>query len=377
MNILITGGAGFIGLRLAMRAIADGHEVTILDNLNPQVHGPNSAFPGPLLQSANCVKADICDADALHAAMMNVEIVVHLAAETGTAQSMYEIERYAHANVQGTAALFHVIVNHRPKNLRKIVVASSRAIYGEGKYRCNSHGIVYPTARTIEAMTAKNFEAKCPVCGLDVTVLPTTEDAQLAPASFYGLTKQMQEQMTLMFAASLGIDAFALRYQNVYGPGQSLRNSYTGLLGVFLTLVRQGKALTVFEDGLESRDFVFIDDVIDATASCLAADVRGIHALNVGSGTRITVSEVAHAVRDFFRSQVPIQTTGTFRVGDIRHNVADISRIRELTGFSPKCEFANGLRDFLTWATHHETSDGGFERSMSELRERGLLLEGQ
>jgi dTDP-L-rhamnose 4-epimerase len=377
MNILIIGGAGFIGLPLTMRMIADGHEVTVLDNLSPQVHGPKGTFPSALLESANCVHADICDTASLRAAMPTAEIIVHLAAETGTAQSMYEVQRYARTNVQGTAALFETMVNHRPKHLQKIVVASSRAIYGEGKYQCNSHGVVYPTARTIEAMTAGRFEPTCPRCGLDVAVLPTSEDSQLAPSSFYGLTKQIQEQMVLMFAGSLGIDAFALRYQNVYGPGQSLRNSYTGLLGVFLTLVRHGKALSVFEDGLESRDFIFIDDVIEATAKCLSPDVHGIQALNVGSGTRITVSDVAHAVRDFFYSEVPIRTTKTFRVGDIRHNLADITRISALTGFRPTWGFAEGLREFLSWATQQESSEGGFEQSMTELRERGLLLEVQ
>jgi dTDP-L-rhamnose 4-epimerase len=319
------------------------------------------------------VLADICDTDVLGREIRDMEIIVHLAAETGTGQSMYEIQRYTRTNLQGTATLLDLIVNRRPKHLKKIVVASSRAIYGEGKYECRPHGVVYPNARTREAMAAGKFEPECPLCGLEVGVLATSEDARLAPSSFYGLTKQAQEQMVLMFADTLGVDAFALRYQNVYGPGQSLQNSYTGLLAVFSNLVRQGKAINVFEDGLESRDFIYIDDVIDATAACLSPNIRGIQSLNIGSGVRTTVQEVARAVRMFFSADVPIQVTGTFRMGDIRHNFADISRIRELTGFQPKWSFSQGLDQFLTWAQEHEASEAGFERSLTELRERGLL----
>ncbi len=375
MNILITGGAGFIGSHLTRRLNSDGHRVTVLDNLSRQIHGPDAAFSDEVLQHAKCVKADICDAEVLARELDGVEIIVHLAAETGTGQSMYEIQRYARTNLQGTATLLDLIVNRRPKNLQKIVVASSRAIYGEGKYECRSHGVVYPKARTNEAMTIGKFEPECPVCGLEVSVLATSEDAPMAPSSFYGLTKQAQEQMVLMFADTLGIDAFALRYQNVYGPGQSLQNSYTGLLAVFSNLVRQGKTINIFEDGLESRDFIYIDDVISATAACLNPGIRGIQSLNVGSGVRTTVQQVACAVRDFFHADVPLKITGTFRVGDIRHNVADISCIGALAGFQPKWNFSRGIHQFLKWAQEREISEAGFEASLTELRERGLLGE--
>jgi dTDP-L-rhamnose 4-epimerase len=194
------------------------------------------------------------------------------------------------------------------------------------------------------------------------------------PSSFYGLTKQVQEQMVLMFGLTLGLDAIALRYQNVYGPGQSLSNPYTGLLAVFSNLVRQDKPLNIFEDGQESRDFVYIDDVVDATTACLLPEVRGIHALNVGSGTRTTVLEVASAIKSYFRSDVPVQITGSFRVGDIRHNAADISRLQALTAFRPKWRFMDGLIEFLKWTEAHRVEDAGFERSLAELKERGLFV---
>jgi dTDP-L-rhamnose 4-epimerase len=286
---------------------------------------------------------------------------------------MYAIQRYEQVNLAGTACLLDVIVNDAPPKLRKMIVASSRAIYGEGKYECTAHGVVFPRARTAAAMSAGRFEAECPICAQPVSVLPTSEDTPFAPSSFYGLTKQVQEQMVLMFGAARGLDALALRYQNVYGPGQSLSNPYTGLLAVFSNLVRQGKPLQIFEDGLESRDFVYVDDVVDATVACVSERVRGVHSLNVGSGRRTSVLEVAEAVRAFFESDVPIQITGKFRVGDIRHNVADTTRIRELTGYSPKWEFTAGLARFLQWAQGSEAGDFGFERSLSELERRGML----
>jgi dTDP-L-rhamnose 4-epimerase len=373
MNVLITGGAGFIGSHLASRLVAQGAAVTVLDNLSAQIHGPKARFSDKLSRLARCVQGDVTDRKLLASTLDDIDVVIHFAAETGTGQSMYAIQQYERVNLNGTATLLDIIVNERPKRLRKIVVASSRAIYGEGRYQCQSHGVVYPHARTVAAMSAGRFEPECPHCGLEVSVLPTTEDTPFAPSSFYGLTKQVQEQMVLMFGATLGLDALALRYQNVYGPGQSLSNPYTGLLAVFCNLVRQGKPLQVFEDGLESRDFVFIEDVVDATVACAAPDVHGVHSLNVGSGARTSVLDVAHAVKAFFKADVPVELTGQFRVGDIRHNLADTSRIRELVGYAPKWQFSAGLPEFLRWAQGSQAGEVGFERSLQELRERGLL----
>ena len=373
MKVLITGGAGFIGSRLAGNLAAQNAEVTVFDNLNPQVHGPAASFPAGLTNVARCVRADISDRLALEVALQGQEVVVHLAAETGTGQSMYLVEHYGRVNLGGTTLLMDIIVNQRSSSLRKLVVASSRAVYGEGMYRCIEHHVVFPNARTAQAMAAGQFEPVCPHCGRVVAVVPTREETPFAPSSFYGLTKQMQEQAVLMFGSALGLDALALRYQNVYGPGQSLSNPYTGLLAVFSNLVRAGKGLSIFEDGHESRDFVYVDDVVDATAACLDTSVRGVHALNVGSGVRTSVLEVAQAVRRHFESDVPVQVTGVYRIGDIRHNAADISRISALTGFAPRWAFTQGLERFLAWAQTQSAYDPGFERSLDELKQRGLM----
>jgi dTDP-L-rhamnose 4-epimerase len=373
MRVLITGGAGFIGSRLAAALVAQGRSVTVLDNLNEQIHGPGADFPDHLPRAVRRVLGDVRDRELLVREMSDVDAIVHLAAETGTGQSMYLVSRYESVNIGGTAVLLDVLVNERPKQLRKIVVASSRAVYGEGLYCCATHGAVYPKGRTAEALDSGKFEPTCPTCGCDVSVLPTPEEAPFAPSSMYGLTKQVQEQLVLMFAQSLGLDAVALRYQNVYGPGQSLSNPYTGLLAVFSNLVREGSPLQVFEDGLESRDFVYVDDVIEATAACIAPALTGVHSFNVGSGQRTAVIDVARAVREFYRSDAEIVVTGAYRLGDIRHNCADISRLTAATDFVPQWCFADGLRKFLEWASLSRTRGEGFERSLAELTERGLM----
>lgn len=373
MKVLITGGAGFIGTRLALKLARAGSDITILDNLSPQIHGADASFSPELEASARCVKGDVGDIRMLRDLLADREVVVHLAAETGTGQSMYAVEQYSGVNMHGTALLLDTIVNNRPKKLGKLIVASSRAVYGEGEYNCPVHGRVFPEARLSADLEAGRFEPNCPACGKTVTPLATTESAPFGPSSFYGLTKQMQEQMILMFAKALGLDGFALRYQNVYGPGQSLTNPYTGILAIFSNLVRQGRGLNIFEDGLESRDFVYIDDVVAATALCADPGVHGVAAMNVGSGIRTSVLDVAHAIAAYFGADVPIKVTGDFRLGDIRHNFADISRISNLTGFRPDWPFEKGLAEFLAWAETHSASDAGYDRSLKELSDRGLM----
>ncbi len=375
MNILITGGAGFIGTHLARRAIIDGHQVNVLDNFSPQIHGDNRELPDDLKSSARLIRGDVRNRATMAAALSGIEAVVHLAAETGTGQSMYEVIRYSDVNISGTATLLDCIINEKHSTISRLVVASSRAIYGEGKYQCADHGVVYPDMRDVEEMKHGQFEPTCPECGEPCTAIPTDEDSALKPSSFYGLTKQMQEQMILMFGKTLDLPAFALRYQNVYGPGQSLKNPYTGILAIFSNLARDSKPINVFEDGLESRDFVYIDDVVEATIRCLNPDLNESGAYNVGSGQKTTVYDVATIINNYFGGNSNIGISGAFRQGDIRHNVADLSRATSHLGFVPSWSFADGINRFLDWAHSQETKGSkiGYEESLAELRRKGLM----
>ncbi len=373
MRALITGGAGFIGTHLARRLLAEGLEVVVLDVFSPQVHGDNRDLAPDLRGPVRLVRGDIRDRSALLLALDGVEAVIHLAAETGTGQSMYEVARYSEVNVQGTAQLMDLLVNAPDRRVRHLVVASSRAIYGEGRYRCPLDGVVFPGARSPEALAQGRFEPACPACGLPLASLPTSEDTPPAPTSFYGLTKLVQERMGLLFGGTLGIATHALRFQNVFGPGQSLRNPYTGILAIFCGLARAGEPLRVFEDGRESRDFVHVHDVVEATWRALNHEPPGPLALNVGSGIATTLAEVAAEIVSHLGSRSRIQVTGEFRIGDIRHNRADLTLVREHLGFAPTTSFREGLAEFLDWASEARPATGGYARSLEELRSRGLM----
>jgi len=373
MKTLITGGAGFIGVRVARELLGSGHDVTVIDNFSPQIHGNSSVLPEDIRDSVKLIRGDVRDYGVWERALPGHHAVINLAAETGTGQSMYEVSRYEQVNLAGTANLYQYLASNPKNGVEKIVVASSRAVYGEGAYRCRQDGLVYPVSRSTAEKLRGQFDPLCPVCDGFCDSTPTPEDAPFQPSSFYGLTKQVQEQMTLLFGEALGIPSFALRYQNVYGPGQSLRNPYTGILAIFSNLAREGKEIHVFEDGKESRDFVFIQDVVQATLTCVEASGTGTHVLNVGSNKRTTVLEVARAINEFFGANSQIRVTGTFRQGDIRHGMADLTRAKLLIGFEPQWTFAQGLKEFLEWAADSDLNTCGYERSLDEMRQRGML----
>lgn len=373
MNLLITGGAGFIGLHLVRRLLQEGCTVAILDSFNPQVHGSNQALPSDLVDQVELYRADVRDEDAIYKALANRDAVVHLAAETGTGQSMYEISRYQDVNLGGTATILNAIVNRPRLGLHKIVIASSRAIYGEGKYRCPEHGIFYPKGRSLDRLRAKMYEPVCPSCGIEGMPEPTSEDSPALPLSLYGLTKHVQEEMIFMFAQACGFSAYALRYQNVFGPGQSVSNPYTGILAIFSNLARSGSPIKVFEDGQESRDFVFVDDVIEATWQCLQPELNSIESLNVGTGEPTTVLEAVKEIVRYYQSPAPIVITGSFRQGDIRHNFADLTKSRACLRFHPRLSFRDGLCRFLEWAFARPDVLKGYETSLQEMSQRGLL----
>jgi dTDP-L-rhamnose 4-epimerase len=373
MNLLVTGGAGFIGLHLVRRLLQEGCTVAVLDNFSSQVHGANQELPGDLVNHVELYRADVRGQDAVRKALANRDAVVHLAAETGTGQSMYEISRYQDVNLGGTATILNAILNNPRLGLRKIVVASSRAVYGEGKYRCSEHGFVYPKGRAVDRLKTRKYEPVCPTCNVECAPEATSEDSPARPLSFYGLTKHVQEQMLFMFAQARGFSAHALRYQNVFGPGQSLSNPYTGILAIFSHLARSGSSIRIFEDGQESRDFVFVDDAVEATWRCIAAESSAMETFNVGTGTRTTVLQVAKEIAQYYHGKTQILITGAFRQGDIRHNFADLTKIRGSLAFAPRITFRNGLHQFLDWTVARSDVLTGYESSLQELSERGLL----
>ena len=373
-KILILGGAGFIGQHLTRALLKAGNTVRILDNFSEQVHIIKT-LPFDLYENVDLIRGDIRDRNLMRQALIGIDSVVNLAAETGTGQSMYEIERYFSVNVQGTAILIDLLQNDDVgHSVQSVVIASSRAVYGEGAYRCDNHGMIFPSQRTKSLMSNGYFEPLCPVCGCSVFLIPTPESAPFMPTSMYGLTKQVQEQAVLLFANTRGINGFGLRYQNVYGPGQSLKNPYTGILAVFSNLARQNHSIEIYEDGKESRDFVYIDDVVDATIRCINHTGKFVGPLNVGSGHSTSVMTVAEEIKSFFKSESKITTTGKFRMGDIRHNKADLNLVEKVLGFEPAISFKQGLSNFLGWASLQEHEDAAsYLRSVAELSSKGLM----
>jgi len=374
-KILITGGAGFIGSNLALVLVAKGHKVRVLDNLSKQIHG-DTPLSSPLYLSikdkVEFVLGSVTSKTDLEYALVDIDTVVHFAAETGTGQSMYEIQKYCDINISGTANLLDIIANNNLA-INKVVVASSRAVYGEGKYMCQEHGIIYPKGRLLQDLTNGLFETKCHICNKDLTSQATDENSILHPSSIYGITKLNQEQIVLTMCKSLGISAIAFRYQNVYGPGQSLSNPYTGILSIFSTRIRNGKGINIFEDGLESRDFVFIDDIVNATVSGIEIETPMCEAINVGSGISTSVLTIAKKLQDLLNIKVETNITGEFRLGDIRHNFADISKLYNLLFYKPSVSLELGIVRFIDWVKKEEVMTDGYEKSLEQLKMRGLL----
>lgn len=375
-KILITGGAGFIGSHLVDTLNKKGYNIIVLDNLSPQIHG-EIPEQSPLVQSiqgkAQLIVGDVCNAEDWNKVIADVNIIVHLAAETGTGQSMYQISRYNEVNCTGTSIMLDILTNGK-HNIEKVVVASSRAIYGEGKYFCtllNRH--VYPHARKPEDMERGDFAVKCPITAQDVVSCATDEDSQIQPNSIYGLTKYYQERAIIISCRALEIPCVALRYQNVYGPGQSLSNPYTGILSIFSSRLLENKSINIFEDGTESRDFVYIDDVIEATVLAIEDRRADFEVFNVGTGNATDVMTVAQTLSKIYNSKSEISISGQFRKGDIRHNYADLSKISNLLGFRPQVNFQEGIRHFCQWVLGQERHLDLYEKSLQEMRERGLM----
>ncbi len=374
-NILITGGAGFIGSNLALQLIKKGHKITVLDNLSTQIHGENPIETSPLYKSicdkVHFIHGTVTSRQDWEKALTNQDVVVHFAAETGTGQSMYCIEKYTEVNVQGTAIMLDILAN-QAHQVKKVVIASSRSIYGEGKYIHPELGVVYPNHRAETDMLAGDFQVKYQG-NPNLELVATDEDSKIHPSSVYGITKQNQEQMIMTVCPTIGIAPVAFRYQNVYGPGQSLSNPYTGILSIFSTQIRNGNGIQIFEDGKESRDFVYIDDVVNATILGIEKEEANGEVFNVGTGVPIDVLTVANTLISAYKIEVPVTVTGRFRLGDIRHNYADMKKIAAKLGFTAQVNFEKGIQNFTAWVLEQAIQEDKLSASLEDMKNKGLL----
>lgn len=375
-KILVTGGAGFIGSNLSLKLLSKGYEVTVLDNLSKQIHGENPDKTSPLYNSiknkVHFIEGSVTNREDWLKAIDSVDCIVHLAAETGTGQSMYEIEKYVGVNIGGTALMLDILTN-TSHTVKKVVVAESRAIYGEGRYYSEElNQFVYPTERSEADMRVGDFEVKYKGCDSPLELVGTTEDSMIHPTSVYGITKQVQGQLVHLVCPSIGIASVSYRYQNVYGPGQSLSNPYTGILSIFSTRIRNGNGINIFEDGKETRDFVYIDDVVDATILGIEKEEANGHVFNVGTGMATDVLTVAKTLIEKYGIDVPITVSGNFRIGDIRHNYADIAAARTILGFEPKWSFSDGIGKFAKWVNEQGVQEDKYEVSIEEMKKKGL-----
>ena len=376
-NILITGGAGFIGSNLALKLVDKGYTVTVLDNLSTQIHGENPEENSFLFlkikDKVKFIKGTVTSKEDWKTAIIEQDAIVHFAAETGTGQSMYEIEKYTDVNIGGTAMMLDLLANEQ-HSIKKVVVASSRSIYGEGRYWSEDlNAYVYPKHRTDDYMSAGDFEVKYKGATKPLQLVATDEESKIHPSSVYGITKQNQEQMIMTVCPTIGIAPVAFRYQNVYGPGQSLSNPYTGILSIFSTLIKNGKDINIFEDGKETRDFVFIDDIVTATILGLEKEEANGEVFNVGTGEATDVITVANTLVKNYGADTNIKISGNYRLGDIRHNYADLTKIKALLGFEPKYNFETGIRKFTDWVLTQEIKESKYEDSIAEMKEKGLF----
>jgi dTDP-L-rhamnose 4-epimerase len=372
--ILITGGAGFIGAHLARQAMESGRAVRILDNLSPQVHGGDPAYEPPA--GAEFLRGDVTKREDWVTALEGVDTVVHLAAETGTGQSMYEIDRYYRVNVHGTAVLFDVLANSA-RSVDRIVLASSRSVYGEGAYLCRSCAPqgrrCFPETRLPEQLAKRDWSPRCPDCDSPVEAVATREDDRLSPASIYAATKLAQEQLVGVACKAMGIGHSILRFQNVFGEGQSLGNPYTGILSIFSTRIRLGLPLPIFEDGEETRDFVHVEDAANALLACVKTARPEGGTVNVGSGEATSVMQVAKLLCRVMESDIVPHVSGEYRVGDIRNNFADIHRLEKVTGFRPRITLRSGLERFCSWVAEQPVPADMLEQANAELKARRMM----
>ena len=369
LNVLVTGGAGFIGSHLVDALVERGHRVRVLDLLVSQVHGEDQ--PQHLNDEAEFIRGDVCDGELLERALDRIDVVYHEAAEVGVGQSMYEIQRYVRANDLGTSVLLEALSKRR-EQVRKLVVASSMSIYGEGGYTCAHCGPVYPQLRPTTQLLDRRWEMECPTCDSKLQPAPTREDKPLFPTSVYAITKQDQEQFCLVVGRAYGIPTVALRYFNVYGPRQALSNPYTGVCAIFSSRLLNDQQPVIFEDGEQTRDFVHVSDIVRANLLALETDRADYQAVNIGTGTATSIRHVTSLLTEGLGKTIEPDIVGKYREGDIRHCVADISRARALLGYEPQVRLEQGIPELLDWV-REQTATDQVAQATAELETRQLV----
>jgi dTDP-L-rhamnose 4-epimerase len=367
-RILVTGGAGFIGSFLVDELVKRGHEVTVFDNFEPQVHGRKR--PDYLNKGARYVKGSVTDMAAFKKVVLPAEVIFHEAAMVGVGQSQYQVSRYTEVNVLGTANLLDILANDKHR-CQKLVVAASMSSYGEGLYACGEHGAVRPALRSEADVAKGQWEPCCPRCAKPVKPAPTPETAELVCNSIYAQNKKDQEEMVLMFGRTYGLPSVALRYFNVYGPRQSLSNPYTGVCAIFMSRIKNGNRPVIYEDGGQSRDFVSVHDIVRANLLAMEKPSANGEVFNVGTGKPLAVKDVARVLARLYGADIEAEIVGKFRKGDVRHCFPDISKAAKLLGYKPSVSFDDGMRELIEWSRQAEAKDK-FEEAARELKKRGL-----
>ena len=370
-RVLVTGGAGFVGSHTVDLLLERGYDVRVLDSLDPQVHGEVERPEFLDLSRVEFVRGDMADRDTVRRVVADVDAIIHLAARVGVGQSMYQVEKYVTANTKGTANLLDVLVTEE-HDVRKLVVASSMSIYGEGKYSCENCGPVSPGLRSDRQLDKKVWETQCPHCGSALKPEPTDEEKPLQPTSIYAMTKRHQEEMSLLTGRTYGIPTTALRYFNIYGPRQALSNPYTGVIAVFAARTLNENPPLIFEDGKQSRDFIYVKDVAQANLIAMEENRATYQPLNVGTGSATSIGEIAFRVIELCEKGFSPLITGRYRSGDIRHCYASIERISSL-GFKPEYSLNQGLKETMGWVRSQGSPMDGSDEAVKELEEHGLL----
>jgi len=371
-KVCVTGGAGFIGSHTVDLLINHGYHVSILDNLEPQVHGEADKAPSYVNKDAAFIHGDIRDSEIVKKIVQENDAIIHLAAMVGIGQSMYQVKRYIDTNTEGTANLLDILVNNE-NNVRKAIVASSMSVYGEGRYYCEKCSTnSFPNLRD-EKQFQSHLEPLCPMCNSALISLPTDEEKPLMPTSIYAMTKRHQEEMALLVGKTYGVPSIALRFFNVYGSRQSLKNPYTGVTAIFLSRLLNKKPPYVFEDGNQTRDFIHVKDAAQAVLLALEKGTADYTSVNVGTGKATSIVEVAEMLARLLNLDIKPIISGKFRKGDIRHCFADISKAQRLLGYQSKIGIEEGFRELVAWARgHHWEAIDLFDNAVRELEEKNL-----